>query len=349
MFATTPVTATTTTTSTSERLSFASPSSSSSSSSSVAVPRSHVLSAKSRPQRRRRRQRRSVGGANATAQKEESDVDFFTTNDALARRLPLYFGSASLVLLLVNRVFSNVAPTLNAASSQSRADVIDVVMSATLILTGLTLVSIAPRIPETVVMDGYAVNYEDSGLSERCKEELRWCGKTLREASKCASVTVVEIDREKSTGKVVFYDGTCCAKDPRALFENRSRQIGSVCKEVLTSGKQNYMANANLFPGRFEFIQDDQEMLFLKNGTRDNTETTTNENDDDDDAGTKMNTSTNNKGFGLPQNSQAICCVAIGDERLLVLSADRQRGFTKVDQSWFELVAQKLDNAFLSQ
>lgn len=343
MFATTPVTATTTT-STSERLSFASPSSSS----SVAVPRSHVLSAKSRPQRRQRR--RSVGGANATAQKEESDVDFFTTNDALARRLPLYFGSASLVLLLVNRVFSNVAPTLNAASSQSRADVIDVVMSATLILTGLTLVSIAPRIPETVVMDGYAVNYEDSGLSERCKEELRWCGKTLREASKCASVTVVEIDGEKSTGKVVFYDGTCCAKDPRALFENRSRQIGSVCKEVLTSGKQNYMANANLFPGRFEFIQDDQEMLFLKNGTRDNTETTTNENDDDDDdAGTKMNISTNNKGFGLPQNSQAICCVAIGDERLLVLSADRQRGFTKVDQSWFELVAQKLDNAFLSQ
>ena len=344
MFATTPVTATTTTTSTSERLSFASPSSSS----SVAVPRSHVLSAKSRPQRRQRR--RSVGGANATAQKEESDVDFFTTNDALARRLPLYFGSASLVLLLVNRVFSNVAPTLNAASSQSRADVIDVVMSATLILTGLTLVSIAPRIPETVVMDGYAVNYEDSGLSERCKEELRWCGKTLREASKCASVTVVETDGEKSTGKVVFYDGTCCAKDPRALFENRSRQIGSVCKEVLTSGKQNYMANANLFPGRFEFIQDDQEMLFLKNGTRDNTETTTNENDDDDDdAGTKMNISTNNKGFGLPQNSQAICCVAIGDERLLVLSADRQRGFTKVDQSWFELVAQKLDNAFLSQ
>lgn len=346
MFATTPVTATTTT-STSERLSFASPSSSSS---SVAVHRSHVLSAKSRPQRRRRRQRRSVGGANATAQREESDVDFFTTNDALARRLPLYFGSASLVLLLVNRVFSNVAPTLNAASSQSRADVIDVVMSATLILTGLTLVSIAPRIPETVVMDGYAVNYEDSGLSERCKEELRWCGKTLREASKCASVTVVEIDGEKSTGKVVFYDGTCCAKDPRALFENRSRQIGSVCKEVLTSGKQNYMANANLFPGRFEFIQDDQEMLFLKNGTRDNTETTMNENEnDDDDAGTKMNTSNNNKGFGLPQNSQAICCVAIGDERLLVLSADRQRGFTKVDQSWFELVAQKLDNAFLSQ
>ena len=57
------------------------------------------------------------------------DDDFFTKNDALARRLPLYFGSSSLTLLLINRVFSNVAPTLNAASSQSRADVIDVVMS----------------------------------------------------------------------------------------------------------------------------------------------------------------------------------------------------------------------------
>ena len=270
------------------------------------------------------------------------DDDFFTKNDALARRLPLYFGSSSLTLLLINRVFSNVAPTLNAASSQSRADVIDVVMSATLILTGLTLVSIAPRIPETVIMDGYDVNYVDSSLSERCKEELRWSGKTLREASKCASVTVVELDDvkdgEMSGGKVVFYDGTCCAKDPNALFENETRQIGSVCKEVLTSGKQNYMANANLFPGRFEFIQDDQEMISLIKSNN-NTATT---------AKTTKNNNNKKKGFGLPQNSQAICCVAVGDARLLVLSADRQRGFTKVDQAWFELVAQKLDNAFSS-
>ena len=273
-------------------------------------------------------------------EEDSSDDDaFFTKNDALARRLPLYFGSSSLTLLLINRVFSNVAPTLNAASSQSRADVIDVVMSATLILTGLTLVSIAPRIPETVIMDGYDVNYVDSSLSERCKEELRWSGKTLREASKCASVTVVELDDEMdgemSGGKVVFYDGTCCAKDRNALFENGPRQIGSVCKEVLTSGKQNYMANANLFPGRFEFIQDDQEMISLINSNN-NTATTAK----------TTNNNNKKKGFGLPQNSQAICCVAVGDTRLLVLSADRQRGFTKVDQAWFELVAQKLDNAF---
>ena len=62
----------------------------------------------------------------------------------------------------------------------------------------------------------------------------------------------------------------------------------------------------------------------------------------------KTTNSNKKKGFGLPQNSQAICCVAVGDARLLVLSADRQRGFTKVDQAWFELVAQKLDNAFSS-
>lgn len=180
------------------------------------------------------------------------DDDFFTKNDALARRLPLYFGSSSLTLLLINRVFSNVAPTLNAASSQSRADVIDVVMSATLILTGLTLVSIAPRIPETVIMDGYDVNYVDSSLSERCKEELRWSGKTLREASKCASVTVVELDDEKdgemSGGKVVFYDGTCCAKDPNALFENETRQIGSVCKRSADFGQAKLHGQRELVP-----------------------------------------------------------------------------------------------------
>ena len=259
---------------------------------------------------------------------DSDDDDVFVRYNAVARRVPAYVGTASLLALLLNRAVSNVAPTLNAASAQSRADVIDVVMSATLILTGLTLVSIAPRTPETVVLDGHEVNYIDDTMHERCKNELLWAGKTLREASKCASVSVVEVDDddEKNSGTVVFYDGTCCAKDPKVLFENRTRRVGSVCKEVLTSGKQNYMANANLFPGRFEFIQDDQEMLSFRE--------------------TPPTTTTAAKGFGLPQNSQAICCVAIGDKRLLVVSADRQRGFTKVDQAWFELVAQKLDNAF---
>tara|TARA_B100000519_G_scaffold16307_1_gene12052 strand:+ start:306 stop:1193 length:888 start_codon:yes stop_codon:yes gene_type:complete len=265
---------------------------------------------------------------------DSDDDDVFVRYDAVARRVPAYVGTASLLLLLLNRAVSNVAPTLNAASAQSRADVIDVVMSATLILTGLTLVSIAPRTPETVVLDGHEVNYIDDTMHERCKNELLWAGKTLREASKCASVSVVEVvvvvddddDDENNSGTVVFYDGTCCAKDAKVLFENRTRRVGSVCKEVLTSGKQNYMANANLFPGRFEFIQDDQEMLSFRE--------------------TPPTTTAAAKGFGLPQNSQAICCVAIGDKRLLVVSADRQRGFTKVDQAWFELVAQKLDNAF---
>ena len=267
---------------------------------------------------------------------DSDDDDVFVRYNAVARRVPAYVGTASLLALLLNRAVSNVAPTLNAASAQSRADVIDVVMSATLILTGLTVVSIAPRTPETVVLDGHEVNYIDDTMHERCKNELLWAGKTLREASKCASVSVVEVvvvvddddddDDENNSGTVVFYDGTCCAKDPKVLFENRTRRVGSVCKEVLTSGKQNYMANANLFPGRFEFIQDDQEMLSFRE--------------------TPPPTTTAAKGFGLPQNSQAICCVAIGDKRLLVVSADRQRGFTKVDQAWFELVAQKLDNAF---
>jgi len=263
---------------------------------------------------------------------DSDDDDVFVRYNAVARRVPAYVGTASLLALLLNRAVSNVAPTLNAASAQSRADVIDVVMSATLILTGLTLVSIAPRTPETVVLDGHEVNYIDDTMHERCKNELLWAGKTLREASKCASVSVVEVvvvvvdDDENNSGTVVFYDGTCCAKDPKVLFENRTRRVGSVCKEVLTSGKQNYMANANLFPGRFEFIQDDQEMLSFRE--------------------TPPPPTTAAKGFGLPQNSQAICCVAIGDKRLLVVSADRQRGFTKVDQAWFELVAQKLDNAF---
>ena len=37
-------------------------------------------------------------------------------------------------------------------------------------------------------------NYIDDTMHERCKNELLWAGKTLREASKCASVSVVEVD-----------------------------------------------------------------------------------------------------------------------------------------------------------
>ena len=95
---------------------------------------------------------------------DSDDDDVFVRYDAVARRVPAYVGTASLLALLLNRAVSNVAPTLNAASAQSRADVIDVVMSATLILTGLTLVSIAPRTPETVVLDGHEVNYIDDTM-----------------------------------------------------------------------------------------------------------------------------------------------------------------------------------------
>lgn len=280
---------------------------------------------------------------------ETDEYDFFVDENTLARKIPLYFGITGFVVVLLNRAISNVQPTLSAASAASRTDVICVVMSTCLVLTGLTLVAIEPRKPERVELSGYELNeayvdlgyFEDEERRRTTEEELLWVGKTLKEASGCTSVTIVKVlqsddstDTPKNAdieGRVLFYDGICCVRDPKVLFENdddekksRHRMLGEVCRSVLSSGKQNYMANANLFPGRFEFIRDDSEML--------------SRNDREQKEQNKIG-----KGFGLPENAQCICVVPISNTFLMILSSNQQRAFTKIDQTWFDLLAQKLD------
>ena len=46
----------------------------------------------------------------------------------------------------------------------------------------------------------------------------------------------------------------------------------------------------------------------------------------------------------LPSNTQGVAVQPIGSAGVLVLGSGTQRGFTSADQSWFALIAQKLDN-----
>jgi hypothetical protein len=63
-------------------------------------------------------------------------------NADLFRALPLYAGGVGVASLLLNRALSGIAPVVDASSSQSRADVLGIVLSAVLLLTGLQWLSL---------------------------------------------------------------------------------------------------------------------------------------------------------------------------------------------------------------
>jgi hypothetical protein len=93
------------------------------------------------------------------------------------RLVPLVAGGAGIAAVLVNRVVSGVAPVVSASSSQSRADVLIIVMSAVLLLTGLQWLSLRPRDPEEVELDGSQVSFMLPSLetSAAMASELVWC------------------------------------------------------------------------------------------------------------------------------------------------------------------------------
>ncbi|MHC5716419.1 MAG: cofactor assembly of complex C subunit B, partial [Nostoc sp.] len=65
------------------------------------------------------------------------------------RRLPLVVGGLGSVLLLINRLL-----TVELTQSQARGDVVGVILSAVLILTGLIWQQVQPRSPDTVELIG---------------------------------------------------------------------------------------------------------------------------------------------------------------------------------------------------
>jgi hypothetical protein len=62
--------------------------------------------------------------------------DVVASNSDVFRAAPLAVGGGAVLALLVNRIFSHVAPVADASSSQSRADVLCLAMAGCLVLTG---------------------------------------------------------------------------------------------------------------------------------------------------------------------------------------------------------------------
>lgn len=128
-------------------------------------------------------------GPSTSGKPEEPDIsyDFVAQNAGLMRALPLWAGGLGIASLIANRVLSGIAPVVDASSSQSRADVLGIVLSAVLLLTGLQWLALQPRKMEAVEQNGTDVDWVDpeARLPPAAAQELQWAWDALRTATRC--------------------------------------------------------------------------------------------------------------------------------------------------------------------
>jgi hypothetical protein len=150
------------------------------------------------------------------------------------RLLPLAAGSLGGTLLLLNRLL-----TPGLTESQARSDVVGVILSALLVLTGLLWQRVQPIPPEAVVLDGEEGFDLDPALPDAVKTELAWASHLLLTNTVTRSVVVY------SQGQVLLRRGVM---GPTATVDP-----GPILKRVLETGKAIYLVNLKIYPGRVEF------------------------------------------------------------------------------------------------
>ncbi len=150
------------------------------------------------------------------------------------RLLPLVAGGLGGTLLLVNRVLT---PALT--EPQARSDVMGVILSAVLILTGLLWQRVQPTLPDSVVLIGEEGLELDDSLPDEVKVELAWASHLLLTNTVTRSVLVYR------QGKTLLRRGILA---PKAEVTP-----GPILKRVLETGKAVYLVNLKIYPGRVEF------------------------------------------------------------------------------------------------
>ncbi|MEM1394387.1 MAG: cofactor assembly of complex C subunit B [Cyanobacteria bacterium P01_D01_bin.116] len=150
------------------------------------------------------------------------------------KRLPIVVGGLGAVLLLINRLYS---PQLT--ESQARADVLGVILSAVLILTGLIWQQVQPRRPDAVELIGKEGFILAPDLSDAAKTELAWASHLLLTNTVTRSV-------------VVYYQGKILLRRG-ILGEKADVTPGAILKRVLEKHKAVYLVDLKVYPGRVEF------------------------------------------------------------------------------------------------
>ncbi|WP_414549827.1 cofactor assembly of complex C subunit B [Anabaena sp. CCY 0017] len=152
----------------------------------------------------------------------------------ILRRLPLFVGGLGAVLLLINRLLT---PELT--ESQARGDVVGVILSAVLILTGLIWQQVQPRSPDTVELIGEQGFVLATDLPEIVKTELAWASHLL-------------LTNTVTRSLIVYYQGKVLLR--RGILAPKAEVIpGPILKRVLETKKPIYLVALYVYPGRIEF------------------------------------------------------------------------------------------------
>ncbi|KAL0032202.1 hypothetical protein WJX77_010710 [Trebouxia sp. C0004] len=193
--------------------------------------------------RRLKLDKRGAFKSGAIASSEDAGNEgWFGANASRLRALPLVAGASGIVGVLLNRILSGVAPVVDASSSQSRADVLVILLSAVLLLTGLQWLALRPKVKPSVALHGDQLEYMKSGLSSKAKQELQWAWQSLKDCSTCQAV-------------VILYKSSCVMHMgvARAGHKPEDALLGPICRRAMSSEQGNYLANLALYPGRVEF------------------------------------------------------------------------------------------------
>jgi hypothetical protein len=150
------------------------------------------------------------------------------------RLLPLVTGGLGAVLLLVNRVLT---PELT--TSQSRADVLGVILSALLILTGLIWQQVQPITPDVVKLIGSEGFELAPDLPDSIKTELAWSSHLL-------------LTNTVTRSLIVYYQGKVLLR--RGILSPKSQVTpGVILKRVIETQKPVYLVKLAIYPGKIEF------------------------------------------------------------------------------------------------
>jgi Cofactor assembly of complex C subunit B, CCB2/CCB4 len=154
--------------------------------------------------------------------------------NVVIRRLPIVVGGLGAILLFINRVLT---PELT--NSQSRTDVLGVILSVFLMLTGFLWQQVQARIPDSVELIGKEGFELAPLLSETVKTELAWASYIL--LTNTVTKTIV-----------VYYDGKVLLR--RGILAEKSELTpGAIVKRVLEKKKAVYLVDLKVYPGRVEF------------------------------------------------------------------------------------------------
>ena len=155
-------------------------------------------------------------------------------SNRILRLVPLVAGGIAGTLLMLNRVLT---PELT--DSQARSDAVGVVLTATLILTGLLWQQVQPRQPDSVILEGEEGFELAPDLPESLQIELAWASHLLLTNTVTKSI-------------VIYYAGRVLLR--RGVLGTKTEVTpGAIVDRVLSKQKAIYLVDTKVYPGRVEF------------------------------------------------------------------------------------------------